>query len=173
MGELAEIWLWIPGYEDLYQVSDLGHIRSFQPRWKLPRDLKLRKMPNGYLRVSLYRDQRRRFMPVHQAVLLAFEGSRPEGTETRHLNGDRQDNRRINLRYGTPSANALDRIQHGTHVDNRGAHHGLAKLTEQIVTEIRERCAAGELQRVVGADFGIGQQTVSGIVLRRRWKHLP
>lgn len=43
------------------------------------------------------------------------------------------------------------------------------KLTEMDVREIRRRCAAGELQRIVAADYGIAQTNVSLIVLRERW----
>lgn len=51
---------------------------------------------------------------VAAMVAEAFIGPRPAGLEIRHLNGDAQDNRAENLRYGTSSANKLDRLRHGT-----------------------------------------------------------
>ena len=44
-----------------------------------------------------------------------------------------------------------------------------SKLTADDVTAIRDRCAAGEYQRVVAADFGITQTQVSRIVRGVRW----
>jgi hypothetical protein len=54
----------------------------------------------------------------------------------------------------------------------RGSGHGRAKVTEADVLVIRRRCAAGELQRVVGADFGLTQPAVSEIVSGVKWSHL-
>jgi hypothetical protein len=45
--------------------------------------------------------------------MLAFVGPRPEDREIAHWNGDRADNRLVNLRYATKSENALDRVRHG------------------------------------------------------------
>ncbi|MBA2706170.1 MAG: HNH endonuclease [Blastocatellia bacterium] len=48
-----------------------------------------------------------------------------------------------------------------------------SKLTDAIVIAIRTRIAAGELQRILAAEYGIDQGHVSQIVRRRIWKHLP
>jgi hypothetical protein len=52
---------------------------------------------------------------VHQLVAEAFHGSRPDGLVIRHLDGDKMNNRATNLRYGTSSENAQDRLEHGRH----------------------------------------------------------
>lgn len=51
---------------------------------------------------------------VHRAVAEAWLGPRPEGLQTRHLNGNNLDNRPSNLAYGTVKENAQDRMAHGT-----------------------------------------------------------
>lgn len=56
--------------------------------------------------------------------------------------------------------------------DTRGWKNGMSKLTDDDVRAIRSRCAAGELQRLVGADFGIKQAQVSHICLLRSWRHI-
>lgn len=71
--------------------------------------------PNGHLQVGITLNGRSRSRMVHQLVAEAFHGLRPEGLETRHLNGDPTDNRPENLAYGTQSENMLDRVRHGTH----------------------------------------------------------
>ena len=46
---MVEIWKDIAGYENLYQVSNLGNVRSF---WgKKPKLLKLIKYNRGYWRI--------------------------------------------------------------------------------------------------------------------------
>jgi hypothetical protein len=54
----------------------------------------------------------------------------------------------------------------------KGVSTGSAKLTEADVKEIRRRLAAGEVRRVIAADFGIHQTTVGDIKTGRTWSHL-
>jgi hypothetical protein len=46
------------------------------------------------------------------------------------------------------------------------------RLTPAIVRDIRNRHAAGELQRVLAAEHGLQQADVSNIVNRKYWKHV-
>lgn len=56
---------------------------------------------------------------------------------------------------------------------NRGSGHGLSKLTEPDVAEIRRLYASGHyLQREIAERFGVNPGTVSGIVGRRSWRHV-
>ena len=55
----------------------------------------------------------------------------------------------------------------------RGERVGGAKLTEADVRAIRTRCAAGEVQEAVGKDYGVSRPTVSMIVSRKVWAHVP
>ena len=74
----------------------------------------------GYLRVALGRHVYRR---LHNLVLLAFVGPRPDGMEEiRHLNGIRTDNRLENLVYGTRSENQLDTVRHGRNQNSNKTH---------------------------------------------------
>lgn len=120
----AERWQSItdhPGYE----VSDQGRVRSLARtitrssgrRYSVPRRL-LEPFANsrGYLCVSLSRadvPSKRRNAPVHALVLAAFTGPRPDGLVSRHLNGDRTDNRAANLAWGTVTENNRDTVAHG------------------------------------------------------------
>jgi len=56
----------------------------------------------------------------------------------------------------------------------RGERSGPARATAEMVTEIRRRYAAGDIsQTALAAEFGLGQTTISHIVLRQSWAHLP
>ena len=125
----------------------------------------------GYLKVRLCRpDGSRVNRAVHRLVAEAFLGSRPDGEQIRHLNGNQKDNRVENLTWGTAQENASDRGRHGTTA--RGVRNGFSKLTEEAVRRIRNRVNAGESYRSVATDFGVNPATIGGIVRRERWSHV-
>jgi hypothetical protein len=121
MGEITPVEEWrpIPGYERTYEVSNLGRVRSLRRATTSGGIRKLRVNRHGYIDVNLSQANRTRTFTVHALVMLAFDGPRPEGYEIRHLNGVQDDNRRVNLSYGTASANRLDITRHG---NNRNAN---------------------------------------------------
>ncbi len=56
----------------------------------------------------------------------------------------------------------------------RGDVHGMAKLTDAIVIDIRARHAAGGITlKCLGEQFGVSLQMIHLIVRRKNWKHLP
>lgn len=63
---------------------------------------------------------------------------------------------------------------HGGRVSKaiRGERHGMGKLTEADVIEIRKMVKSGTPQRDVGEMFGIKQSQVSRIVTGARWGHV-
>lgn len=75
------------------------------------------------------------------------------------------------LFVGTSRDNHDDMVRKGR--STRGERNPRSKLTADQVREIRARAAAGEVQRVIGADYGIEQSHVSLIVRRGVWQHLP
>lgn len=117
----GERWAPIPGHA--HEASDHGRVRSpartttdsigrtsqFRARVLIGR-----LNAYGYRVVSLGKKGHSGNFMVHRLVLEAFVGPCPEGMETRHLNGDRVDNRLENLTWGTPFENAMDRQLHGT-----------------------------------------------------------
>ena len=118
---MTEEWRPVPGFEDRYEVSDEGRVRGLVCRWgrlKEPRVLKPGPDSYGHLYVNLISEEHPRSRPlrrpVHQLVAGAFIGPRPEGQDTRHLDGNKLNNRAGNLAYGTRRQNILDAIAHGT-----------------------------------------------------------
>ncbi len=111
-------WRPVPEWEDLFEVSSDGRVRSLVARtcWPAKRELQQTSPSEyGHLRVALARDGVTRRVFVHRLVAAAFIGPRPEGQFVRHLNGISTDNRPENLAYGTASDNAQDSLRHGTH----------------------------------------------------------
>ena len=110
-------WKPIAGFEDRYEVSDGGEVRStvdthgnkIEPRIK-----KRTVNAQGYWCVSLSRHGISRMYTIHSLVANAFFGPGVEGSEVRHLDGNRLNCNIENLRWGTSSDNSEDMKNHGS-----------------------------------------------------------
>lgn len=177
-----EIWRPVVGYEGLYEVSDLGRVRSLDRmvdhgryragHRRLQRGRVLRpghsgRKGNQYRVVQLCCEGAVLARTVHLIVLDAFRGPCPEGMEGCHGDGDREHNTLANLRYDTPAANQADRVKHGT--DQLGENNASAKLTTEDVRAIR---ACGGSREAVADVFGVNGSTISKIRRRERWVHV-
>lgn len=119
---MSENWKPIPGWEGSYEVSDLGRVKSLQrsPEGRPGVGLNLReKILRGYLDKAGYRiyaltrNNQKTRVGVHRLVLLAFIGQPEVGMEACHCDGAKENNTLANLRWGTGSSNAFDRVRHG------------------------------------------------------------
>ena len=100
-----EVWRDIPGWEGLYQVSNLGRIRSIRVRLIKPYDAR------GYRVATLHSGDRMERAGVHRFVAQAFIPN-PEGKEqVNHINGDKADNSVENLEWVTCQENNLHRCR--------------------------------------------------------------
>lgn len=171
---MNESWRTIPGFE-AYQVSSLGRVRRVRSgKGARPgRVLKLkRKKGRPHLYADLQSGGVASRIGVHRLMALAFLGAPPTTKhQAAHWNGRGDDNRIDNIRWATPTENALDKHRHGT--DRRGERHPLVKLTAAQVIEIRERYARGERFTQLAASFGVTGAAISDICKGRRWSHIP
>ena len=166
-----EEWRPVIGYEGLYDVSDLGNVRSACKRKGSRGGLLKPGLSSGKRTVILYRDGTRKTRLVAHLVLEAFTGPRPDGKWARHGPGGGQDDRHVNLSWGTPPENAADRVRDKTQL--LGEQVPGSKLTAEIVAECRRRYTAGETHRRLAAEFGVAQPTLSNAITGRTWGWLP
>ena len=103
--ELAnEQWRDIDGHDGIYQVSDLGRVRSL--KFGKVRVLRPGKTKDGYLRVDLYRNGKYKHSLVHRLVAQAFIPNDDNSkTQINHKNEVKTDNRVSNLEYCTAQYN--------------------------------------------------------------------
>jgi hypothetical protein len=69
-----------------------------------------------YLAVALRKDGKSYTRAVHRLVLEAFAGPCPPNMEARHLDGNRTNNKRYNLLWGTRQENVADRLRHAARI---------------------------------------------------------
>ena len=72
-------------------------------------------LASGYRNIVPHNATTKTHWSVAFLVCEAFNGPQPDGYWVLHGNGNRQDNRPCNLRWGTRSDNTYDAVRHGTH----------------------------------------------------------
>lgn len=99
----TECWKDIVGYEGIYQVSDLGNVRSLKfGKWKVLRP----QLTRGYLRIGFRRKgEKQKCYLVHRLVYSSFNGPIAADMTVDHINGIRTDNRLENLQLLTREEN--------------------------------------------------------------------
>ena len=165
-----EIWKPAIGHEGAYAVSNHGRVRSLPHR----RPVKLRGGASttravkgtllrsgtdsaGYQSVCVGG----RSVRVHILVLEAFIGPRMEGLQGLHNNGDKNDNRLCNLRYGTRADNMNDMV-----------HHGQRKLTVEQVHRIRAATGERGFKKRLAAELGVSISTIQDVRKGRSYRHV-
>ncbi len=117
-----------------YFACEDGRIWSENGRWGQAKFLSTVIGNAGYQTVCVS-NEKKRTKSVHVLICEAFHGSRPEGLQAAHINGNRLDNRPENLMWKSLEENYADREIHGNTC--RGERNGMSKLTWKQVNEIR------------------------------------
>ena len=174
-----ELWRDIPEYNNLYQASNLGQIRSVDRIVKVtgqnPRRLKSRTLSQaifgaGYYLVNLSKNNIPKTRLVHRLIMSAFHGPCPDGYEVNHKDGDKSNNRLDNLEYMTPTENA----QHGYQIGltPKGSQRSDAKLNEQAVSEIKRDLANGIKVSDLAKRHKVSWSAINKIRKGKSWRHV-
>ena len=164
--EAREEWRPVPGFAGMYDVSNLGRVRTL--RTKPPR-IMIPSVCRGYLRVFLtVSPGRTRNYSSHCLVLAAFVGPRPDGYQGAHMDGDRRNNKLTNLAWVTPLENCSHKAAHGTLL--RGEGVGNSKLTAAQILDIRTLVHMSS--KALAAKHGVHPGHVRNIRSGRFWNHV-
>lgn len=114
---MQEIWKPIEGYENLYQISNLGRVKSLPKPYKnnaisKEKILNPRINDNGYCVVELYKERKRKVYRIHKLVIQNFIGNNDK-LDVNHLDGNKQNNRLDNLEYCTRKENMIHAVRMG------------------------------------------------------------
>ena len=126
--KLKEIWRDVVGYEGLYQVSNLGRVKSLNyHRSGKEGIMKPVLEDNGYYSVNLYKNGKVKKFSLHRLVVETFLGKIPNGLVVNHLNEIKSDNRLENLEICTQKENT----NYGTCIARRSGARKGKKHTEE------------------------------------------
>lgn len=159
---MGEIWKIVP-FAPKYQASDLGRLIGKRNKIMNPT-----LTDRGYFVCDLNLIQYR----VNRIICITFNGEPPSiEHQAAHKDSDSSNNRADNLYWATSLQNACDLAKTGR---NNGENSGAALLKESEVLEIRRMHLTGmRMARIVEHFPKVTYPTISAIVHRRSWKHLP
>lgn len=127
---MQEIYKPIKDYEGLYEVSNLGNVKSLSKiRGRALTGERLLKshIVNGYVMVTLCKDSKPFNASVHRLIAEAFIPN-PENKETiNHIDGNKQNNSIDNLEWATQRENNIHAYRTGLHDPKKNGRTGKRK----------------------------------------------
>jgi len=173
---ITEEWRDVVGYEGWYQVSNLGRVRNMKRRQRTQVGHILKPRPRNktsyaYPAVVLSMGSTEKTCSVHILVITAFLGAPPPGKEVNHIDGNKSNPRLDNLEYLTKPENAQHAIRMGLKIAPRGTDNSQAKITDEIVREIRQEYAHGKAS-MLARRYGISPALVSKVGRGLGWRHV-
>lgn len=183
---MVEVWKDIKDFEGLYQVSNLGRVRSldrtvyqinprsgnyftFNYKGKILKQMNM----SGYLVVSLSKDNIKNKYKIHRLVALSFLSNPENKREVNHIDGDKFNNNLSNLEWATSRENQIHAYETGLQLT--GAFHGRSKLSEEDAIWILKNHIKGDLKfgaSALARKFGIDKSSLCDLVNRKTWKHI-
>ena len=123
---MEEIWKDIKGYEGLYQISNLGRIKSL-PRTNKNRKVKketmkvFTKLPKGYLKVGLNKEGKTKYCFVHRLV-------------AEHFIPNLENKPCVNHKDCNTSNNCVENLEWVTHKENNSyKNHHLKRNIASVI----------------------------------------
>lgn len=107
---MTEIWKDIEGYEGLYQVSNLGRVKSLNYNKTRKEKILSCGDKNGYLFVVLCKNGKHKQFQVHRLVAQEFVPNPENKPYVDHINTIKNDNRVENIRWCTHKENCNNEI---------------------------------------------------------------
>ena len=149
-----EIWRDIPGYEGIYQVSNLGRIKSL-PRIIIcsngykknygSKILKFSSDKNGYSKVALCKFCKQRSFLVHRLVAELFVPNPNNYSEVNHKDENKSNNCSNNLEWCTRKYN----VNYGNRTKKQVSHTDYKKIALKIDYKALSKLQKAATQKTV------------------------
>lgn len=173
----GEIWLPVKGYEDRYEVSNLGRVRSLMKQNVHGGGVRKRDKPmirkshintSGYYQIGLQKEGKLEHLRVHRLVAIAFIPNPENLPEVNHLKG-KLDNRVESIEWSTPSNNQKHAYANNLRIPLGGEKNPKCILTEKQVVDIFN---SKTKSKEAAQKHGISIHTVRHIRRGSTWSYL-
>jgi hypothetical protein len=163
----------LKGYEGLYEICKEGIIKSLPRQGSAPLEsyLAIRIDRNGYQRVILSKNNKRKHRRVHRLLAIQYLPNPENKRCVNHIDGNKKNNDLSNLEWTTYSENQKHAIENGLIIIGTGEDARNVKLTEKDVLYIR--AMKGKIsQRKLGKKFNVDHGCIGRVQRRQTWKHI-
>lgn len=173
---IQEQWKPCPGYEESYQVSNYGQVRSVDrthpKRRGLIKGKELFKTFNqkGYPKVRITVNNKSEDRTIHRLVALAFIPNPMNLPQVNHIDGNKLNNCDWNLEWCNNSTNQKHAYSLGLQPSRAGENNIKATLTDSQVTEMKIYYNSGKTPLEVSVKFKVSLGIVRDIIYLRTWK---
>lgn len=164
----------VKGYEGLYEVSNLGNVKSIGRKGSgcKPFDIILKPFDNGrgYWHVHLQNNGKLKSCSIHRLVAETFF-VKCEGLEdVNHKDGNKKNNHVSNLEWVNKKMNMIHASISGLLPKGELSHY--SKLKEDDIIRIKKMWGHNIKREIISDVFGISFAQISRIVNNKNWKHL-
>jgi hypothetical protein len=175
-----EIWKDIPKFNNEYQISNFGRIRSKHAviirsnGTTHTRASKILKPANdkGYLKGAVCVDKKMITYKIHRLVAEAFVAGCDETKEVNHIDGNKSNNHFLNLEWVNRSENMKHAVKIGLLPVTRGSERTQAKMTEQDVLMIRKMMKEGVPRKDICKKLNISVHMYKDVQRGKTWRHV-
>lgn len=177
-----EIWKSVKDYEGLYEVSNLGRIKSLDKEVSCGFNGNYKRIIKGkilnpsydndsYLHIGLTKDYITKNYFIHRLVAIAFIENLENKPQVNHIDGNKSNNRLKNLEWNTLSENRVHAYNTGLQKGACGEKQPISKLNDKKVLEIRKIGKSKTLLEI-SEMYNVNFRTISNVLLRKTWKHI-
>lgn len=170
--EIVEEWRPVVGYEDAYEVSNLGRIRRAIGGTATHAGKVLSWSGTAgqrYTQVGLCHNGTVAHVKIHKLVAEAFCDRGDGQTEINHKDGDRKNNRADNLEWCTRQDNVKHALAHDLVIF--GERSKQAKLTEKDASEIARLIAYTDTTYAsIAKTYGVSESTIRTLARKQSWR---
>lgn len=169
---MEEIWKDVEGYKGLYQISNLGRVKSLKDNIGNHRILikKLSLNKNGYFFVRLWKNGIAKNCYIHRLTMVGFNSNVENKRTINHKDGNKQNNNIDNLEWNTYSENENHAYKLGLKSGLLGKLNPSAKLNQDEVDLIRKLRNEYKIKlKTLSSLFDISIATISLISRNKLW----
>lgn len=159
----------IDGFPD-YFVDVHGDVYSTKTgQLKVLRKSKDRK---GYLKVYLYKENKRNFFKVHRLIAQTFIPNPDNKPQVNHKDANKTNNHVDNLEWVTNQEN-MDHAKHNNLLSGReGTSNGNSRYSDELITTLCKELSSGCSVSEVSQKFNVNRHLVKDLKAKKTWTHI-